>query len=49
MQNQFIFQEQAEIKRLAVQNRLLSLYEAPVVEQLLSGGSGWTVLDIEII
>lgn len=46
MQKHLVFQEQSEIDRLAVQNRLLSLYEAPAVEQLLSGGCGWTVLDI---
>ena len=46
MQNQLVFQEQAEIERLAVQNRLLSRYEMPVVEQLLSGGCGKAVLDI---
>ena len=46
MQNQLVFQEQTEIDRLAVQNRLLSIYEMPVVEQLLSSGWGWTVLDI---
>ena len=46
MQNQLVFQEQTEIERLAVQNKLLSLYETPIVDQLFSGGTGWTVLDI---
>lgn len=46
MQSQFVFQGQKEIERLAVQNRLLSLYERPMVEKFFSGGAGWTVLDI---
>ena len=46
MQNQLVFQEQTEIERLAVQNRLRSRYEMPVVEQILSGGCGKAVLDI---
>lgn len=46
MLSQHVFQDQTEIQRLAVQNRLLSLYEADAVQALLSAGDGWTVLDI---
>jgi SAM-dependent methyltransferase len=46
MDNQLVFQDQTEIERLAVQNRLLSLYETPFMEQLFSGCSQWAVLDI---
>ena len=46
MQSQLVFQEELEIKRLRVQNRLLSAYEAPVFAQIFSEGRGITVLDI---
>ena len=46
MQNQQIFQDQTEIARLAVQNRLLSAYESGAVEQIFAAGSNWSVLDI---
>lgn len=46
MNNQSIFQEETELQRLAVQNRLLYPYEAPVLEEISSGRSGLSVLDI---
>lgn len=41
-----VFQNDEELKRLAVQNRLLADYERPVLEKLLSGRRGLNVLDI---
>lgn len=46
MENQFIFQNIDERKRLGVQNRLLLPYEKPVIDSLLSGKNNVTVLDI---
>ena len=46
MQNQQIFEEKKEIKRLGVQNSLLSAYELPVFAQLFSEKQEIVVLDI---
>lgn len=46
MENQFIFQNSDERKRLRVQNRLLLPYEKPVIDSLLSGKKNVSVLDI---
>ena len=46
MENQFVFQEEKEIERLHVQNRLLSCYEAPIFEELFSRRRGLSVLDV---
>ena len=46
MQSQLVFQEKNEIKRLRMQNELLSCYEAPVLAQIFSEGRNLSVLDI---
>ena len=46
MQNQLVFQEKNEIRRLRVQNNLLSCYEAPILAQIFSGRQELSVLDI---
>jgi SAM-dependent methyltransferase len=46
VQSQFVFQEENEIKRLRVQNELLSCYEAPVLAQIFAEGQNLAVLDI---
>lgn len=46
MNNQEIFQEEQEVQRLAVQNRLLKQYEAPILSTIFAGRSGLTILDI---
>lgn len=46
MKNQLVFQDQKEIERLRVQNRLLSAYEEPILRQLFEGKRELAVLDI---
>ncbi len=46
MQSQLVFQEKNEIKRLRVQNNLLSCYEAPIFARIFSEGRNLSVLDI---
>lgn len=46
MKRQAVFQEEKEMNRLAVQNRLLLNYEAPIFTQLFAKRSGLSVLDI---
>ena len=46
IKNQFIFKDKKEIKRLHIQNRLLSEYEEPIFDHLLAGKCGVSVLDI---
>ncbi len=46
MANTLVFQDNQEIDRLAVQNRLLKTYEKPVFRRLLSGRSNLKVLDV---
>ena len=46
MQSQLVFQEKNEIKRLRVQNKLLSCYEAPIFTEIFSEGRNLAVLDI---
>lgn len=46
MQSQLVFQEKNEIKRLRVQNSLLSAYEDPIFAQIFSEGRNLSVLDI---
>jgi len=41
-----VFQQDEEISRLAVQNRLLGTYEQPIYKKLLFGNHGLRVLDI---
>ena len=41
-----VFLDHAELKRLAVQGRLLSEYEQPVYQKVISGRSGLTLLDV---
>ena len=41
-----VFQDERELGRLAVQNRLLAAYEKPVLMRLMSGRSGLKVLDV---
>ena len=44
--NQFIFQEEKEVERLHVQDRLLSPYEDSVFDTVFSGKSELSVLDV---
>ena len=46
MQSQLVFQEKNEIRRLRVQNELLSCYEAPILTQIFSEERNLSVLDI---
>lgn len=46
MQSQLVFGEKNEIKRLRVQNSLLSAYEDPIFAQIFSEGRNLSVLDI---
>lgn len=46
MENQLVFQDEKEIERLRVQNKLLYGYEKPVFDRLFEGKSGFAVLDI---
>ena len=42
----FVFQDDQELHRLTVQNRLLREYELPVLRRILSGKSDVRILDI---
>lgn len=46
MEKQLVFQEISEIKRLQMQNNLLSSYEMPVLEKIIDGKDNLSVLDI---
>lgn len=46
VKSQLVFQEESEIDRLAVQNRLLLSLEEPVFEQAFAGRTGLRVLDV---
>jgi len=46
VQSQLVFQEKNEIRRLRVQNELLSCYEAPILTQIFSEERNLSVLDI---
>ena len=43
---QNVFLDEAELKRLVVQGRLLSEYEQPVYQKVIGGRKGLTLLDV---
>lgn len=46
MESKLVFQDETEMKRLSVQNTLLSSYEEPLLDALIRGKQDVTVLDV---
>ncbi len=46
MESKLVFQDETEMKRLSVQNTLLSSYEEPILDALIKGKQDVTVLDV---